>query len=590
MPACIVPEIVQAANQKDESDKKQYNIVYILTDDQGYGDLGCMGNPYIKTPNIDNLYREGFSFADFHSGTTSAPTRSGIMTGRYCNTVGVWHTVGGRSLLTLEEKTMPELFSEAGYETGLFGKWHLGDNYPYRPHERGFKEAYYHGGGGISQVPDAWGNDYFGDTYFHNGEKVKAEGYCTDFWFSKAMDFIDRCDDKPFFCYISTNAPHAPFNVEKKYADLYKDNEDVINPRFYGMITNIDENVGKLMHFLKQKDLLDNTIVVFMTDNGTASGVRFDKQGHLIKGYNAGMQGKKSSPYEGGHRVPFIVRIPHKQPKVIYSLSGYVDIMPTFLDLCGLYKYIPEDIDGQSLKGLFDKDVESDRYMFADTQRQEFLEKYRLSCVMYKKWRLVNGKELFNIILDPGQTNDLSGKHPELVSKMKAEYEKWWDKTSVRGNSYERIVVGDENSKKVLLYSHDLHEEKAPVTFSQMQVRQANDNLGKWALDVKESGRYRITLYRWHPDCNLKMNDSIKMVPATWGYVEREVDGISIKDWKKAEFLVDDVLKKSVRVNMNKKNVSTVLNLKAGKQFLQTDFINEAGKRTSAYFAIIEKI
>ena len=589
-PMCVAPMATHAADQNIPSNNKKFNIVYILTDDQGYGDLACMGNPYIHTPNIDNLYREGFSFADFHSGTTSAPTRSGLMSGRYCNTVGVWHTVRGRSLLTLEEKTMPELFSQAGYETGMFGKWHLGDYYPYRPHERGFKEAYYHGGGGVTQIPDPWGNDYFDDTYYHNGEQVKTEGYCTDFWFNKAMSFIDQCNDKPFFCYIATNAPHGPLNVEKKYADAYNGNKDITSPRFYGMVTNIDDNIGKLMAFLKEKQLLDNTIVVFMTDNGTAGGANFDKEGNLTKGYNAGMRGKKSSPYEGGHRVPFIVRVPNKQPKVIYSLSAYVDIMPTFLDLCGLSEYIPNDIDGQSLVSKMDNDVETDRYVFADTQRQEFLEKYRLSCVMYKKWRLVNGKELYQVVRDPGQQNDLAKKYPELVSKMQAEYEQWWDKTSIRGNSYERIIIGDELSKKVLLFSHDLHQDNGDVAFSQMQVRQAGNNLGKWALNVKEAGRYRITMYRWHPDCNLKMNDSIKLVPATWGYVDREVAGVAITDWKKAEILVDDVLKKSARVNMNKKNISLTVDLKAGEQFLRADFINPEGKRTSAYYATIEKL
>ncbi|RGP17523.1 arylsulfatase [Parabacteroides gordonii] len=571
--------------------QEKQNIIFVLTDDQGYGDLRCNGNPYIHTPNIDNLERESISFADFHSATTSAPTRAGIMTGKYCNSTGVWHTINGRSLLTIDFPTLPELLSQAGYETGMFGKWHLGDNFPYRPHDRGFKEAFYHGGGGIGQTPDVWENNYYNDTYFRNGEKEKATGYCTDIWFNEALSFIDNNKEKPFFCYISTNAPHSPFNVERKYSDVYENNPDVPNPYFYGMISNIDENIGRLMSYLKDNKLLDNTIVVFMTDNGTASGVKFDNAGHVEKGYNAQMRGMKSSQYEGGHRVPFIMRTPKKKPQTIYSLASYIDIMPTFLDLCGLRELIPANIEGQSLLPLMEKDEDTDRFIFIDTQRLEYLEKGRLSCVMHKKWRLINGKELYNIIKDPSQKNDVSDKHPELVKKMNEQYESWWLKSSERADKFESIDVEDTKEPHVLLTSHDLHNDSSLyVAWNQDMIRAASNNIGYWALNIKKEGKYRISLYRWPPDTGLKLNEPAPSKRETWGKVSEHKAGMAIKDFASVEIFLNHKLVQTKKVNENKTCVEINMKLKEGPCFLQTDFIHKSGKRRSAYYVTIEYI
>jgi arylsulfatase A-like enzyme len=197
------------------------NIVFVITDDQGYGDLGCHGNPVIQTPNIDALYRESVRLTDFHVGPTCAPTRAGLLTGHFHNSTGVWHTIGGRSLLRRDEWSLATAFSEGGYATGLFGKWHLGDNAPYRPQDRGFQTVVAHGGGGVGQTPDYWGNSYQDDTYAVNGEWTPFEGYCTDIWFNEALTFIDANRDRPFFCYISTNAPHSPYIVDEAYSERY---------------------------------------------------------------------------------------------------------------------------------------------------------------------------------------------------------------------------------------------------------------------------------------------------------------------------------------------------------------------------------
>jgi arylsulfatase A-like enzyme len=238
--------ILGACSPKPEQPKP--NIVYILTDDQGYGDLACHGNPWIKTPNLNKLHDESITFTNFHVGTTCAPSRSGLMSGNNCNRVDAWHTIMGRSMLSTRFRTLPQYLHEAGYATGIFEKWHLGDNYTYRPQARGFSEVLIHGGGGVGQTPDYWNNDYFDDTYFHNGEAKKYKGYCTDIWFEESIKFIKKSKQKgePFFAYIATNAPHEPYHVPQKYIDMYSGNDNVPNPNFYGMITNVDDNVGIL--------------------------------------------------------------------------------------------------------------------------------------------------------------------------------------------------------------------------------------------------------------------------------------------------------------------------------------------------------
>ena len=248
------------------------NIVIILTDDQGYGDVACLGNKEIKTPAMDRLYADSVRLTNFHVDPTCSPTRSALMTGRYSSRTGVWHTIMGRSIMHPDEVTIAEIFAQGGYRTGCFGKWHLGDNFPCRPQDQGFHEVLVNGGGGVTQTPDYWGNDYFDDTYWHNGKPTKQTGYCTDVFFNGAMRFIEKNKNRPFFCYIPTNAAHGPFLVAKKYSEPYK-KMGIASPRaeFYGMITNIDENLARLRKKLKSLGLEENTILIFMTDNGTAA-------------------------------------------------------------------------------------------------------------------------------------------------------------------------------------------------------------------------------------------------------------------------------------------------------------------------------
>lgn len=578
------------ASCTEKTEMKSPNVIFILTDDQGYGDLACNGNPFLKTPNIDKLNNLSVSFSDFHTSTVSAPTRAGLMSGKYCNATGVWHTVSGRSLLTLDLPTLPQLLNESGYVTGMFGKWHLGDNFPYRPHDRGFDEAFYHKGGGVGQTPDHWGNNYMNDVYYRNGEPEKVEGYCTDVWFREAISFIEKNKNNRFFCYIAPNAPHTSLNVETKYYDMYKDNPGIANPAFYGMITNIDENVGKLMDYLSKNSLMENTIIVFMGDNGTYKGASFDKQGFVKKGFNAGMRGEKATPYEGGHRVPFMIYIPGVEHKTINSLAGYTDVLPTFMELCGLKENIPADIDGESLMKLINGKDESERYLFADNQSREFLVKGKSACVMYKKWRLVNG-ELYNLENDPEQRSNVASQYPDLVEEMSRQYEKWWEKCSVRSDKYEPISLGTPESEEIVLNCHDIHNDSSTIgAWNQARVRSAVKNTGYWALDVKKKGNYKVSLYRWAPESGLKINEPAPEKIETWGEVSSYKEGVVLKDLDAMEIFVNRKSVVKQKIDTNRECVSYVLDLDEGLCFLQTDFIlGKSGKRTSAYYVVVEK-
>ncbi|MBT3480509.1 MAG: sulfatase-like hydrolase/transferase, partial [Opitutales bacterium] len=241
------------------------NVVFIITDDQGYGDLSVTGNPILKTPAMDALHDESVRLTDYHVSPTCAPTRGALMSGHYTNRAGPWHTIMGRSFLRPEATTFGEVFGDNGYATGMFGKWHLGDNYPYRPEDRGFTEVVRHGGGGVGQTPDYWDNAYFDDTYWHNGKPTKYKGYCTDVYFQEAKRFMEESidSDKPFFTYISPNAPHSPFHCPdefwKPYADKGISDKEAI---FFGMIANIDHNLGQLRKWLDRKGVADNTIFI----------------------------------------------------------------------------------------------------------------------------------------------------------------------------------------------------------------------------------------------------------------------------------------------------------------------------------------
>ena len=579
----MIPFAANAA----KSDK--LNVILILTDDQGYGDMSCHGNPNIKTPAIDKLHAESICFENYHSGTTSAPTRAGLMTGHYCNATGVWHTIMGRSIMNLQEVTLAEVFRNSGYHTAMFGKWHLGDNFPYRPQDRGFDMALCIGGGGIGQTPDYWENTYFDDTYYRNGITEKIEGYGTDVLFNEAIKDIDahKNDRKPFFCFISTPAPHSPYNVADKYYNLYKNNPEVVNAGFYGMISNLDENLARLDDYLKKNKLDKNTIVIYMSDNGTASGVALDKEKYRVRGYNAGMRGLKGSVYEGGHRVVFMMRIPGKKPAIIHSLSSYVDFMPTIVDICTLKMPKSVDFHGISLIPVINGKSAPERYIFTDTQRSEKLSKNKSYCVMSQQWRLINGNELYDIEKDPEQRTNLSSQNPSVVQKMQKAYDTWWNMTSHRADRFEYIRVGDRTANPVVLNGHDTHDDlDRGAPWNQESVRNALRTYGFWAVEVAEDGDYLFELYRYDPDANLPLLSKApqgKNVPNGKPYPEGKalaVQGAVIRlDGK-------EIGRAMIDASFNKNAVSIPVTLRRGEYRMEGNFIDKDGEFCAYYVKV----
>jgi arylsulfatase len=435
--------------------EKPPNIIFIITDDQGYGELSRHGNTNLSTPSLDLLSRQSVNFTNFHASPTCAPTRSALMTGRHEFRNGVTHTIQERERLRLDAVTLPQLLKTANYQTGIFGKWHLGDEDPYQPGQRGFDEVFIHGAGGIGQsypgsCGDAPGNSYFGPYVWHNDRFVKTSQFCTDVFFRQAFEWMNvrRQSDEPFFAYISTNAPHAPYVCPDEYAEPFlqvgfKENE----ARYYGMIVNIDKNVGQLLDMLKRWKLDESTIVIFMTDNGHSIGSL----------YNANMRGAKGTPYMGGTRVPCFVRWIHQFPRGVQvpALTAHIDLLPTLTELAGVTVPDSLPVEGRSLVPLL-RDPSApwpDRMLFTHVGRWErgkaSESKYLRCRVRNTRFTMVSADpkgqkawELFDLENDPGETTNALENHPQVAARLEAAYDEWWE--SIQPDLVNEDAVGPD--------------------------------------------------------------------------------------------------------------------------------------------------
>jgi arylsulfatase A-like enzyme len=540
------------------------NIVLVMSDDQGYGDLGCHGNPLVRTPALDALYADSVRLTSFHVDPTCSPTRAALLTGRYSSRTGVWHTVMGRSLLRSDEIALSGLLAGAGYQTGIFGKWHLGDNPPSRPRDFGFREVLIHGGGGVGQTPDFWGNDYFDDTYQHNGQLENFAGYCTDVWFSQALEFIEENRNRPFFAYIPTNAAHSPFLVDEKYSRPYRD-LGVPSPRaeFYGMVTNIDENIAKLVKRLDELQLTENTILIFMTDNGSVARLGGGNA------YNAGMRGWKGSVYDGGHRVPCLIRFPGGNltgGRDVSPLTAHIDLVPTLVELCGLQK--PKDLhwDGASLVPLLNETSDwPERILFVHSQRIDHPVKWRQCAVMTDRLRLINGSELYDITSDPGQQQDLAADLPRVVASLRLDYEEWYSDISGRFGEYVAIALGDAQENPVTLTAMDWHAPIREIPWTHQQVERDRDSNGYWMVNVTRSGTYRIAL-RERPS-----------------YVTHQLQATS------ARLQLNDI-EQEREVNEGDSAATFTVKLEQGETRLQTWLVRADGTSHGAYYVDVEYV
>jgi len=441
---------------QDPAFGKRPNIILVMTDDQGYGDLGCHGHPTLKTPNIDELAAQSVRFTRFFVSPTCAPTRSALMSGRAPFYVGVTHTILERERMKLGVPTLPEMLKGVGYTTGIFGKWHLGDQDPYRPDQRGFDEVFIHGAGGIGQgyagsCGDAPGNKYFNPAILHNNVFEKTEGYCTDVFFDQALKWIATKKDKErFFAYIPTNAPHAPLVAPDSFKKPFLDAG--MNPRqaaFYGMIANIDHNVGKLTDKLDEWGIADDTLLIFMTDNGPAGSSNF----------NAGMKGKKGSIDEGGTRVPFFARWPGvlKPGRNVERIARHTDLLPTLAAIVGGEPKEKELLHGRSLVPLLrNPETEwSERMFFFHKGRwgrgKASAAKMRGFAVRNQRFRLVGPKNLYDMERDPGQKTNVFEQHPEVAKQMLAAYDKWFA-GALRNMVNEDAPLSGHNTFKLMFW------------------------------------------------------------------------------------------------------------------------------------------
>ncbi|MEM6691594.1 MAG: arylsulfatase, partial [Planctomycetota bacterium] len=495
------------------------NVILILTDDQGYGDVSFHGNPVLKTPHLDHLANESVRFTDFHVAPMCSPTRGQLMTGIDAMRNGCTAVCEGRSMMRQEIPTMANYFADSGYATGHFGKWHLGDSYPHRPQDRGFQETVHHRAWGITSLADHWDNRksaYFDPILDHNGTEKRYEGYCTDIFFNEGMQWIEKQshEDKPFFCYLPTNTPHVPDISAEKYSKRYEGKHDG-NPmpsKFYGMIANLDENLGRLESFLKAKGLRDDTLLIYMSDNGTQS-----TQAKEI--FNSGMREKKTSVYEGGHRVPLFVRWPKgglAHDSDVQELTQVQDLLPTLVELCSLKRIdSPMPFDGVSLAGLL-------QGASTELPDRKIVVQYRASgepwdpaVVLWKQWRLLKSSkgrnphepigplELYHIGRDPGQKKNVAANHPDVLAEMKQYYEEWYTEAKTFFDRRRWITVGSETSNPMILYSQDWVGDYCdnPGGLSAATAR------GYWNVNVDREGVYEIQLRRWPKESNKALTE-----------------------------------------------------------------------------------
>lgn len=477
------------------------NVIIVMTDDQGLGDFSYTGNQVLKTPNFDAFAKASVRLTDFHVSPMCTPTRGQLMTGLAALRNGATSVTAGRTFLRPGIPTMPEKFAEAGYKTGIFGKWHLGDHYPHRPMDKGFQECVYHLGWGQLHSTPEFDWPLIDGRYFHNGSEKRFKGHCTDVWFDAATAWIkDRKDRaEPFFCYLPTNAPHAPHIEFDEYTKpfLGKGPTD-----FFGMIAHLDQRFGELDRFLTEEHLKEDTIVIFMTDNGGTAGVST---------FNAGLRAGKTTYYDGGHRVPCWIRWPNGNlgsPRDIATPTQNIDLFPTLCDLCGVARPEWRTADapylGTSLAPLLTSMKEIPDRMFVVQYGQ--IPQMFDCCVVWGKWRLVKGLELYDIEADRAQKVNVADSHSEVVRAMRSFYEDWWQGVEPGLTDFIPISLGSKQQPVVELNSGDWENIYADNSGF---VREAvgGPTGGMWHVFIETAGEYELTLRRWPEQTKAAIGD-----------------------------------------------------------------------------------
>ena len=556
------------------------NVIVVITDDQGYGDFSCHGNPVLKTPNLDRLAKESVRLTNFHVTPMCTPTRGQLMTGLDALRNGAMNVSSGRTLLRRGIPTLANFFADAGYRCGQFGKWHLGDNYPYRPQDRGFHESLFYPSSHIGSAGDTWNNDYFDDTYLHNGQKQQYQGYTTDVFFGQAIDWMktQAAAGQPFFCYLATAAPHGPLFVPDKYRQLYR-NQPRNVASFFGMLANIDENIGRLTAFLDEQKLRENTLVVFLTDNGGTAGVNV---------FNAGMRGRKIELYEGGHRVPCFIRWPQGnllQAGEVDELTTVQDLLPTLIELCGLPTQSKPQFDGLNLAGLLRGQTAEmpDRKLVIQFSRMNApVPKQGDACILWRHWRLVGNEELYDLSADPQQAKNVAAEQPEVLAKLRDHYDQWWAGIEPKMNEFSRVVIGHAAENP----THLSPCEWADVFLDQMaQVRRGEKKNGVWHVEIARPGTYRFTLRRWPAEAEMAISAAAPKYEAADGILPA---GAALPI-ARARLKIGDI-ERDGAVSLTDKSVVFTCELPAGPTQLQTWFQDAGGNEMcGAYFVEVTR-
>lgn len=460
------------------------NILLILTDDQGYGDLGIHGNDLVKTPNLDRLAGESARFDRFYVSPLCAPTRASLLTGRYHLRTGVVSVSNGLETMNSEEYTLAELLLDQGYRTGIFGKWHNGQHHPNHPLSQGFEVFTGFSAG-------HWSN-YFDTHLEKNGEELPFEGYLPDILTDEAMNFIRKNKEQPFFAYLSLNTPHSPHQVPDEYFLPYKEaGLDDELASIYAMVSNADENIGRVLDLLEELGLEENTLVIFLTDNGP-NGQRF----------NDGMKGIKGSVHEGGVRVPSFWRWPGKiAPGIIPTPAAHIDVLPTIADFLGVEDMSQKTVDGVSLVPLFEgKKIES-RAIYTHVAQLDKVLKDQPGAIRKDSLLLSllpSGVELYDLKNDPEQKTNLAISYPTLVSSLESEYQNWWNQVSSDISMTRRIPISKRSGQIFLpAYESQLFGELAFFEghgWAQDWVKnwkKESDSL-TWSLEVFDPGVYEV--------------------------------------------------------------------------------------------------
>ncbi|MFM8982557.1 MAG: arylsulfatase [Spartobacteria bacterium] len=505
----------------EKSESKRPNVLLVITDDQGFGDAGFQGNPILKTPNLDALAASGVRFTDFLASPTCSPSRAALMTGRHEFRSRVTHTIEGRNILQAGVPTMADAFAKAGYRTGIFGKWHLGEPRPFHPLDRGFQHALLVGGGATGQTPDFWGNTMFNPHLQENGEWKPFQGYMTDIFAEEALKWI-RSGNQPWFCYLPLNAPHVPLQIGDEWVKpyLYAGLPENL-AKFYGMIANLDSELGQMLAELAKDGLDRETIVIFLGDNGSALG-----GSPRPEDFNGGLRGTKGCAYQGGVRIPAVFSWPGHFPadRTVNTLGSLYDILPTLAQACSLDLSGFPKPDGRSLLPILLAGKQpadwTDRIVPTHVGRWNSgtpEEKIGLnsSSVRNQRYSLVNGSELFDLQSDPGQKTDIAAANPEIAKSLRKAHQDWWNSVRAEALSIQPFVLGLPGQTTVDFTCMDWQPSRATneklsggaweqenlAAWQEGKKSMGSDGaIGGWLVDVKTPGKYTLELRQRPPE------------------------------------------------------------------------------------------